>query len=310
MANLQLFNQTIANPRTQEYLSQVLGEKRASFVNNLTALVANNTKLQECEPLGLMYAGIKATALDLPLDPNLGFAYVIPYKNNREGKTEAQFQIGYKGFIQLAIRSGQFQSINVTEVKDGELVNEDMLTGDLTFKRAASNIREGLKTVGYAAFFRLNNGFEKSLYFTVEAVEAHAKKYSQTYGSKYESTRNSSKWATDFDAMAKKTVLKLLLSKYAPLSVEMQMAKDADQGIIDRDGKARYIDNEAQTVAEVPQLDKATLTDEDSIRKAYLRGQITVDEMNGLLDKLPKVVEEAEEVTELDKKIAATGFFD
>lgn len=310
MANLQLFNQTIANPRTQEYLAQVLGEKRASFVNNLTALVANNTKLQECEPLGLMYAGIKATALDLPLDPNLGFAYVIPYKNNRENKTEAQFQIGYKGFIQLAIRSGQFQSINVTEVKDGELVNEDMLTGDLTFKRAAANVREGLKTVGYAAFFRLNNGFEKSLYFTVEAVEAHAKKYSQTYGSKYESTRNSSKWATDFDAMAKKTVLKLLLSKYAPLSVEMQMAKDADQGIIDRDGKARYIDNEAQTVAEVPQIDKATLNDEDSIRKAYLRGQITVDEMNGLLDKLPKAAEEVEEVTDLDKKIAATGFFD
>lgn len=309
MANLQLFNQTIANPRTQEYLSQVLGEKRASFVNNLTALVANNTKLQECEPLGLMYAGIKATALDLPLDPNLGFAYVIPYKNNRENKTESQFQIGYKGFIQLAIRSGQFQSINVTEVKDGELVNEDMLTGDLTFKRAAANVREGLKTVGYAAFFRLNNGFEKSLYFTVEAVEAHAKKYSQTYGSKYESTRNSSKWATDFDAMAKKTVLKLLLSKYAPLSVEMQMAKDADQGIIDRDGKARYIDNEAQ-VAEVPQLDKATLTDEDSIRKAYVRGQISVEEMNQALDKLPKQTEEVEEVTELDKKIAATGFFD
>lgn len=309
MANLQLFNQTIANPRTQEYLSQVLGEKRASFVNNLTALVANNAKLQECEPLGLMYAGIKATALDLPLDPNLGFAYVIPYKNNRENKVEAQFQIGYKGFIQLAIRSGQFQSINVTEVKDGELVNEDMLTGDLTFKRAAANVREGLKTVGYAAFFRLNNGFEKSLYFTVEAVEAHARKYSQTYGSKYENTRNSSKWATDFDAMAKKTVLKLLLSKYAPLSVEMQMAKDADQGIIDREGKARYIDNEAQTVAEVPQLDKATLNDEDSIRKAYLRGQITVDEMNGLLDKLPKAVEEAEEVTDLDEKIANCKLF-
>jgi recombination protein RecT len=314
MSNLTLFNKQIANPRTQEYLAQVLGEKRQSFVNNLTALVANNAKLQECEPIGLMYAGIKATALDLPLDPNLGFAYVIPYKNNRENKTEAQFQIGYKGFIQLAIRSGQFRSINVTEIKEGELLHEDMLTGDLTFKRAAANVREGLKTVGYAAFFRLNNGFEKTLYFTVEAVEAHAKKYSQTYGSKYESTRNSSKWATDFDAMAKKTVLKMLLSKYAPLSVEMQQAVVADQAVFGKDGKERYIDNEAevQQVADVPQLDKATLNDEDSIRKAYVRGQISVEEMNQALDKLPKAepaTADAEEVTELDKKIAATGFF-
>ena len=308
MANLQVFNQTIANPRTQEYLNQVLGEKRQSFVNNLTALVANNTKLQECEPIGLMYAGIKATALDLPLDPNLGFAYVIPYKNNRENKTEAQFQIGYKGFVQLAIRSGQFRSINVTEIKEGELLYEDMLTGDLTFKRAAANVREGLKTVGYAAFFRLNNGFEKTLYYTIEAVEAHAKKYSQTYGSKYENTRNASKWSTDFDAMAKKTVLKMLLSKYAPLSVEMQQAVVADQAVFGKDGKERYIDNEAevQQVADVPQLDKATLNDEDSIRKAYLRGQITVDEMNGLLDKLPK---EVEEVTNLDEKIANCKLF-
>lgn len=312
MANLQVFNQTIANPRTQEYLAQVLGEKRQSFVNNLTALVANNTKLQECEPIGLMYAGIKATALDLPLDPNLGFAYVIPYKNNKVNKTEAQFQIGYKGFIQLAIRSGQFRSINVTEIKDGELVHEDMLTGDLVFKRAVANVREGLKTVGYAAFFRLNNGFEKTLYYTIEAVEAHAKKYSQTYGSKYESTRNSSKWATDFDAMAKKTVLKLLLSKYAPLSVEMQQAVVVDQAVFDKDGKERYIDNEAQTIAEVPALDKATLTDEDSIRKAYLRGQISVEEMNDALNKLPKAepaTVDAEEVTELDRKIAQTKFF-
>ena len=312
MANLQVFNQTIANPRTQEYLAQVLGEKRQSFVNNLTALVANNVKLQECEPIGLMYAGIKATALDLPLDPNLGFAYVIPYKNNRENKTEAQFQIGYKGFVQLAIRSGQFRSINVTEIKEGELVHEDMLTGDLTFKRAAANVREGLKTVGYAAFFRLNNGFEKTLYYTIEAVEAHAKKYSQTYGSKYESTRNSSKWATDFDAMAKKTVLKMLLSKYAPLSVEMQQAVVADQAVFDQNGKERYIDNEAQTIAEVPALDKNTLTNEDSIRKAYVRGQISVEEMNDALNKLPKAepaTADAEEVTELDKKIANCKLF-
>lgn len=313
-SNLQIFNQKVTkNQLTLEYLDQVLGkEKREVFVANLLALVSNNTKLQECEPFGLMHVALKATTLRLPLDPNLGFAYIIPYKNNRENKTEAQFQIGYKGFVQLAIRSGQFRSINVTEIKEGELLHEDMLTGDLTFKRAAANVREGLKTIGYAAFFRLNNGFEKTLYYTIEAVEAHAKKYSQTYGSKYESTRNSSKWATDFDAMAKKTVLKMLLSKYAPLSVEMQQAVVVDQAVFDKDGKERYIDNEAQTIAEVPALDKATLTDEDSIRKAYLRGQISVEEMNDALNKLPKAepaTADAEEVTELDRKIAQTKFF-
>lgn len=240
MSNLQLFNQTIANPKTQEYLAQVLGEKKASFVNNLTALVANNKNLQECEPISLMYAGIKATALDLPLDANLGFAYVIPFKNNKEGKTEAQFQIGYKGFTQLSIRSGQFKTINVTDVREGELVEWDMLTGEIRFQALPN--REDLKVIGYAAYFRLTNGFEKTLYSTVESIERHAGKYSQTYSSKNDYVRKSSKWTTDFDAMAKKTVVKLLLSKYAPLSVEMQQAITSDQAVITDEGN-KYIDN-------------------------------------------------------------------
>lgn len=121
MPSLKTFNQKITNAKTQEYLQQVLGAKRESFVNNLVALVANNKKLQECEPMGLMYSAVKATALGLPIDPNLGFAYFIPYKNNRLGITEAQFQIGYRGFVQLAIRSGQYKTINVTDIREGEI---------------------------------------------------------------------------------------------------------------------------------------------------------------------------------------------
>ena len=244
MSNLQLFNKTITDTRTQNYLNQVLGEKRASFVNNLTALVSNNAKLQECEPLSLMYAGIKATALDLPLDPNLGFAYVIPYKNNKENRVDAQFQIGYKGFVQLAIRSSQFKTINVVEIKEGELVDEDLLTGEISFKRAAN--RESLKTIGYAAYFMLTNGFTKMLYMNVEQMSAHAGKYSQTFSSKKDFIRESSKWTTDFDAMAKKTVLKLLLSKYAPLSVEMQQAVINDQAVLNEKG-ASYVDNDTDS---------------------------------------------------------------
>ena len=144
MANLAVFNATITNSRTQEYLSQVLGDKKSSFINNLTALVANNKALQECEPLTTMYAAIKATALDLPLDQNLGFAYVIPYRNNKEGKTEAQFQMGYKGYIQLAMRSGQFRTINVRDVREGEIVDEDFVSGELKFAKLPADKRNGV----------------------------------------------------------------------------------------------------------------------------------------------------------------------
>lgn len=240
MSNLQQFNQTITNPKTQAYLEQVLSGKKNAFVNNIVALVSNNTNLQTCEPMSVMFAGLKATALDLPLDPNLGFAYVIPYKNNRENKTEAQFQIGYKGFIQLAIRSGQFKTINVTEIREGELEVFDLLTGEMKFKAIANRLSSPV--VGYAAYFRLSNGFEKTLYMTKEEVEVHAKKYSQTYSSKYEKTRENSKWSTDFDAMAKKTVVKLLISKYAPLSVDMINAVSSDQAVITENGN-RYVDN-------------------------------------------------------------------
>lgn len=240
MSNLALFNQALTAPKTQAYLESVLADKKASFVNNITALVANNVNLQACDPITLMYAGIKATALDLPLDANLGFAYVIPYNNGKTGKVEAQFQLGYKAFIQLAIRSGQFRTLNVTDVREGEVKQFNLLTGDTEF--TARPNRESLPVIGYAAYFRLTNGFEKTLYITKGEMEAHAKKYSQTYASKKEFVAKSSKWTTDFDAMARKTAIKLLLSKYAPLSVDMQTAVQADQAVIDDKG-IRYADS-------------------------------------------------------------------
>lgn len=237
---LQAFNRCITNTEVQSYLSQVLGEKKSSFVNNITALVANDVKLQECKPMSLIYAGIKATALDLPLDQNLGFAYVIPYRCKTG--TEAQFQMGYKGFIQLAIRTGQFRTINVTEVVDGEVASENLITGEIQFVRAKD--RSSKPVVGYVAFFSLLNGFSKMLYMTVDDIKAHAKRYSQTFSSSKDWVRESSKWTTDFDAMAKKTVLKLLLNRYAPLSVEMRTAVVSDQAVLNAEGQPEeYIDN-------------------------------------------------------------------
>lgn len=251
MSNLKLFNQTITNENTQNYLMQVLGEKKSSFVNNLTALVANNAKLQECEPLGLMYAGIKATALDLPLDQNLGFAYVIPYKNNREQKTEAQFQIGYKGFKQLAIRSGQFRILNSTDVREGEVSARNRLTGEMEFNFIQDDKERMSKPViGFVCYFELLNGFSNTLYMSVEELKAHGLKYSQTYKSTNKYVSENSKWNTDFDAMALKTVTKLNLSRNAPLSVEMQQAVMSDQAILGENDKFRYVDNDALSTSE------------------------------------------------------------
>lgn len=258
------FNLCIASVKTQQYLLQVLGRKKESFVNNITALVANDENLQGCSPMSLIYAGIKATALDFPLDNNLGFAYVIPYNNKKKitdenGVTrevvvkEAQLQWGYRAFIQLAIRTGQYRRINVTDVREGEIKSMDLLTGEIAFDAVPNRIE--LPVIGYAAYFELVNGFSKTLYMTVEELQRHAMSYSKTYSSKFEGTRNSSKWTTDFDAMAKKTVIKLLLSKYAPLSVQMQEAVKTDQAIFDDSGRQEYSDapddqNRMQTAIE------------------------------------------------------------
>ena len=240
IAPLKQFNLFIANPRTQDYLTTVLAEKKASFVNNITALVSNNAALQVCKPDTLMFASLKATALDLPLDQNLGFAYVLPYKDNKNNVTLAQFQMGYKGFVQLALRSGQFKTINATEVREGELTGEDFVTGELTFKKAEN--RESLPVIGYVAYFKLLNGFEKYLYMTSAEMKAHALRFSQTF------KRGYGLWADKdmFDSMARKTVLKLLLSKYAPLSVEMRDAIKADQAVMQKPDEYDYVDNQDQ----------------------------------------------------------------
>lgn len=248
---LRLFNQTITNPATQKYLADVLGERKGSFINNLTALVANNAKLQECEPYTIMFAAMKATALNLPLDNSLGFAYVLPYKDNKRGITVAQFQLGYKAYKQLALRSGQFAKIpNATDIRKGELVKRDRLTGDCVFKFEEDDAkREKLEVIGYVSFFRLMNGAESIFYMSKEEMEAHALRYSQTYRSKDSRIKSESKWTTDFTTMALKTVIKLNLSKNAPLCVELQDAIMADQSVQFERNKYDYLDNESDQAA-------------------------------------------------------------
>lgn len=307
MADLQKFNATITNPRTQEYLVSVLAEKKSSFVNNLTALVANNKALQECEPLTTMYAAIKATALNLPLDQNLGFAYVIPFKNNKTGTTEAQFQIGYKGLIQLAMRSGQFKTINVRDVREGEIIDEDFVSGELKFKKLPDAERANAPVIGFVAYFELLNGFRKMSYWTVAELKAHGMRYSQTYSSRNEYVRKNSKWETDFEAMASKTVLKLLLAKYAPLSVEMQDAVVSDQAVFRKsDSDVNYVDNEQEVATKIEAAEEMKALDlsdtsnwtADDFDNAVLKGLMSKEEAQAL----KQLHSQQEQQTEMFKK--------
>ncbi len=235
------FNDIIGAPATKEYLKKVLNERADTFTTSVTSLVNNSANLQACDPYSIIFCAIKGAALNLALEPSFGFAYVIPYKDNRTGKTLAQFQMGYKGLLQLAMRSGQFKRINTGALHEGELLSSDLLSGDITIETVAD--RERKPVIGYFAYMRLVNGFEKTLYMTREAVEAHAKRYSQSY--RYDRNRTSV-WAQNFDLMAEKTVLKLLLSRYAPVSLEMHKAITDDQKVFkgkdDKEGS--YADNE------------------------------------------------------------------
>jgi len=251
----------LCNVDYKKRFEEILGKKAQGFLSSVIN-VSSTPGLKDCEPTSIVSSAVVAATLDLPIDPNLGFAYIVPYNKTNKDRTKtklAQFQMGYKGFIQLAQRSGQFKTINAVEVREGELKRINRLTGEIEFNEDFDLATlEEKKVVGYVGYFKLINGFEKALYMSREQLEAHGKKYSQSYKSNQDWVVKSSLWTTDFDSMATKTVLKLLLSKYAPLSIEMQTAVAADQAFI-KDGVLKentdidssnmeYIDNNENIV--------------------------------------------------------------
>lgn len=233
MANNQMsIAQYVRQDAISARLNDLLGKRAPQFITSLVAAANANKALNNCKPESVVSAALIAASMDLPINQNLGFAYLIPYKN-KDGEV-CQFQMGYKGFIQLAQRSGFYKTINASEVKEGEIVRFDRLSGEIEFDWIESQSeREKAKTSGFVAYFRLLNGFEKSLYMTAEELEAHAKKYSKNYA-KF----GTGLWKDSFDDMAKKTVLKLLLSKFGPLNTQLEKAIKEDQTV---DGE--YEDN-------------------------------------------------------------------
>ncbi len=242
-----------SKPMVQEKLKELVGKNAPAFATSVLQIVNSNSMLVNADPQTIFSAACMAATLNLPINNNLGFAYIVPFKNNKENKIEAQFQLGYKGYIQLAQRSGQFSRIAATPVYEGQLISENPLLGyefDWSVKPTG-------EPIGYVAFFKLINGFTAELYMSKEEVMKHANKYSQT------AKKGFGVWKDQFEAMALKTVLKLLLSKQAPLSIDMQKAQMADQAIIrdvDKD-EFDYIDHQ-ESIADL-EAPKPTLNDDE-----------------------------------------------
>lgn len=209
----------LETPAFKKKFEEMLGKKAAGFISSIIAVTNSSNYLMKADPATVIGAAAQAAMLDLPINQSLGFAYIVPYKG------AAQFQLGYKGYIQLAQRSGQYADIGAKTVFEGELEYENRLLDKFRFGERTSD-----KVIGYLAYFRLTNGFEKMLYMTIDEAQAHAKKYSQNYKG------GTDKWGlADFNVMAEKTVLKRLLSKYGPLSIEsiqMSQALANDGGVI------------------------------------------------------------------------------
>ncbi len=204
----------LAAQSVKEQFEAVLKENAGAFVASIIDLYNTDKTLQLCDPKHVVMEALKAASLKLPINKQLGFAWIVPYKN-KQGEYIPTFQLGYKGYIQLCMRTGAYRYINADVVYEGELVKHDKLTGEIEIDPEQ---RKSDKKIGYFAFIETLNGFRKTLYMSVEEVTKHAQQYSKSYGNK------NSVWATDFDAMALKTCLRLLLSRYGIMSVEMQQA--------------------------------------------------------------------------------------
>lgn len=223
-------------PAYKNKFNEMLGKKAAGFMSSIIAVTNNNKYLAKANPATVIGAAAQAAMLDLPINQSLGFAYIVPYGD------EAQFQLGYKGYIQLAQRSGQYVDIGAKTVYEGELEYENRLLDKFKFGE-----RTGDKVIGYLAYFRLTNGFEKMLFMELDEMIAHAKKYSKNYKG------GTDKWGlTDFNTMAEKTVLKRLLSKYGPLSIEsiqMSQALSNDGSVISMNKDGEFdVDFDGETI--------------------------------------------------------------
>lgn len=261
----QTFSAFLSTDAMKKKINEMVGgEKGQQFITAIISAVSTNPQLAECDHSTILSAALVGQALNLSPSPQLGQYYMVPFNDNKRGCKVAQFQIGYKGYIQLAIRSGYYKKLNVLAIKEGELVKYDALNEDIEVKLIEDEEkREKAPTIGYYAMFEYLNGFRKTLYWTKKHMEAHAEKYSMGY----KAHKGYTFWEKDFDGMAYKTMLRQLISKWGIMSVDMQKAMESDMAEIKEDGTYEYVDNEfevTEPVQEESQPEQQPVTEEQA----------------------------------------------
>ena len=273
------FTMTINSNAYRNLINKTLGEgnRAQRFIAAITSAVTTNPQLEECDAKSIVSAGFLGESLNLSPSPQLGQYYLVPFNDNKNGRKVAQFQLGYKGYIQLAIRSGQYKKLTVLAIKEGELINYNPLFEEIEVNLIEDeDEREKAQTIGYYAMFEYINGFRKAIYWSKKKMMAHADKYSQAFSlneknikvngkmktkvsfedyekgnySQDDAWMYSSFWYKDFDGMAYKTMLRQLISKWGIMSTEMQEAYSKDMGTINSDGSVDFIDNEDDIVVQ------------------------------------------------------------
>lgn len=250
----------LQNDAVKKQINQVVGGKNGTrFISSIVSAVQSTPALQECTSPSIVNAALLGEALNLSPSPQLGQFYMVPFDNKKKGCKEAQFQLGYKGYIQLAKRSGVYKKINVLSIKAGELISYNPLEEELEINLIEDDyVRENTPTIGYYAMFEEVNGYRHSIYWSKQRMLAHAEKYSFAFykngGAKSlelleegkipekDMWKYSSFWFKDFDAMAHKTMLRQLISKWGTMSIDLQNAIDKDMAVIHEDGKTEYVD--------------------------------------------------------------------
>ena len=265
------FSVYLTQDAAKQQIKKLLGGKVGPrFISALVSAVQANPALQECTNPSLLNAALLGESLNLSPSPQLGQYYMVPYDNSNKGK-EAQFQLGYKGYIQLAIRSGQYKKLNVLSIKEGELIRFDPLNEEIEVNLIQNEEqREAAPTIGYYAMFEYTNGFRKAMYWSRAKMEAHAKKYSPGYKKDLVKGTSWTFWAKDFDAMAYKTMLRQLISKWGIMSIDLQDAIDSDMAVIREDGSRDYVETvqpDAVEEAAVPQEESAAVREDDATQE-------------------------------------------
>lgn len=265
------FSVYLTQDAAKQQINKLLGGKVGPrFISALVSAVQANPALQECTNPSLLNAALLGESLNLSPSPQLGQYYMVPYDNSNKGK-EAQFQLGYKGYIQLAIRSGQYKKLNVLSIKEGELIRFDPLNEEIEVNLIQNEEqREAAPTIGYYAMFEYTNGFRKAMYWSRAKMEAHAKKYSPGYKKDLVKGTSWTFWAKDFDAMAYKTMLRQLISKWGIMSIDLQDAIDSDMAVIREDGSRDYVETvqpDAVEEAAVPQEESAAVQEDDAAQE-------------------------------------------